>query len=530
MSSNKSPAPAPPKADPSSSPRPEPPLYFFSILSASGSKASPSLATFSLKDLYPEFRASDERREKALSRGRLIDSQVNTTRSLLSQHLPQSSEIRSSLAAVYELVTDDSNPSRPNETEAETEKTPENMDITSTTSSQSRHPREGSLQWKYEDVVSLHAYLHFLSHGTLIRLSDLNFNFQDEEYLGGVISFCHDLSRYAVGRAILRDATSIEMARDVTTQLLRCLLKFDFRNGPLRKKYDSVKWALKRLETILYELVVTEGKTASVALNGNADAKSDVSPMDTSKDDAEGSPSDHKRSKVEIERVSMAEMEQIRQRMEHRDALREKVIKRCRDSQKAAKQAIFALHRGDVKRSEKLLSQCEDIAKELTPIIEEEPKLRYGSFTNSLEEYAEAKLFAIWLGEKRLGKFQTNGDAEVPFVNAEEYVGGLCDLTGEVGRYAVHRGTKRDIDEVKLCLATNTQILSEIKSMGYLPRGLWKKMDQLKRSVENLEHMVYELSFLQGSNGEMRERIAAPMMGDLNSGDGDCDEKEDDRY
>lgn len=34
-------------------------------------------------------------------------------------------------------------------------------------------------------------------------------------------------------------------------------MKFDFRNGPLRKKYDSVKYAVRRLETILYELSLT---------------------------------------------------------------------------------------------------------------------------------------------------------------------------------------------------------------------------------------------------------------------------------
>lgn len=36
------------------------------------------------------------------------------------------------------------------------------------------------------------------------------------------------------------------------------LIMFDFRNGPLRKKYDSVKWNLKKLETILYELSLTD--------------------------------------------------------------------------------------------------------------------------------------------------------------------------------------------------------------------------------------------------------------------------------
>jgi hypothetical protein len=31
------------------------------------------------------------------------------------------------------------------------------------------------------------------------------------------------------------------------------LMGFDFRNGPLRRKYDGVKWGLRRLEDLLFE-------------------------------------------------------------------------------------------------------------------------------------------------------------------------------------------------------------------------------------------------------------------------------------
>lgn len=48
----------------------------------------------------------------------------------------------------------------------------------------------------------------------------------------------------------------IKKARDVVSLILEELLQFDFRNGPLRRKYDSTKYALKTLETVLYELSV----------------------------------------------------------------------------------------------------------------------------------------------------------------------------------------------------------------------------------------------------------------------------------
>ncbi len=40
--------------------------------------------------------------------------------------------------------------------------------------------------------------------------------------------------------------------------LLSQLAKFDFRNGPLRRKFDAVKYAVKKLEGILYDLAIND--------------------------------------------------------------------------------------------------------------------------------------------------------------------------------------------------------------------------------------------------------------------------------
>jgi len=64
-------------------------------------------------------------------------------------------------------------------------------------------------------------------------------------------------------------------------------------------------------------------------------------------------------------------------RMNTYDESREKVIKRSREIQKAAKQAIFALHRDDHKKADKLMGECEKVAGELSETIENEKSLRY---------------------------------------------------------------------------------------------------------------------------------------------------------
>ena len=59
---------------------------------------------------------------------------------------------------------------------------------------------------------------------------------------------------------------------------------------------------------------------------------------------------------------------------------------RVADVQKYSKQAIFAAHRSDAERCSKLLSDAAAIAADILPILTELPSLRYGSFSNAMEE------------------------------------------------------------------------------------------------------------------------------------------------
>jgi len=288
------------------------------------------------------------------------------------------------------------------------------------------------------------------------------------------------------------------MAKALVQDIQDYLLQFDFRNGPLRRNYDGTKYALKSLETLLYELAVTG---TSVTTN----------------DDGTGQkPAKMAKLNISSERVAEEELKCLRERMEHRDNLRENLIKRCRDGQKAAKQAIYALHRGDAPKAKALIDQCEVCIQDLSSTIEEEPQLRYGSFANMVEEYAEAKFFYAWLyGDS--ADVSTNRTPTVPaakmlqtddFVTFElepkEYLGGLCDLTGEVGRFAVQRATQRDKEGVMICLQTNKSILTALQMMPRFPKDISKKMGQNEKSVEKLERILYELSLSEATGRNMK--------------------------
>ena len=128
------------------------------------------------------------------------------------------------------------------------------------------------------------------------------------------------------------------------------MLEFNFRNGILRRKYDGLKYALRSIENIVYELSLLQPVAA---------APQGLLDLD------DGEVMCEKKARIESETASSAGMDNclnesmatyylldasdidnIRARMDAFDSLREDVIKQSRDVQKLSKQAIFAIHRG----------------------------------------------------------------------------------------------------------------------------------------------------------------------------------------
>ena len=68
------------------------------------------------------------------------------------------------------------------------------------------------------------------------------------------MDFVGELNRFAVLAATRRDVAAVEHARETVDQLQSQLMQFDFRNGQLRKKFDGIKYTVKKLEQMIYEL------------------------------------------------------------------------------------------------------------------------------------------------------------------------------------------------------------------------------------------------------------------------------------
>ncbi|MFH1638549.1 MAG: hypothetical protein ABIB71_09045 [Candidatus Woesearchaeota archaeon] len=75
-----------------------------------------------------------------------------------------------------------------------------------------------------------------------------------EEYLLGICDFTGEMVRLAVNSVINGDTGKALEIRGMVSEIYGEILKFDFRNGELRKKSDTIKWNLNKLEDLALEI------------------------------------------------------------------------------------------------------------------------------------------------------------------------------------------------------------------------------------------------------------------------------------
>ncbi len=152
-----------------------------------------------------------------------------------------------------------------------------------------------------------------------------------------------------------------------------------------------------------------------------------------------------------------------------------------------AKRVIFALHRRELKSAESSLKDIEERLKKLEKNFGYARLNQEGAYSAACEEYAEAKLFYLVAGNKKLDKFKGVN------LSTENYLGGLSDLLGEMARQAVNLAAEGKIKEVKALKNLADDIMAELVNFdmsGYLRT----KYDQARGHLRKLEQINYEIS------------------------------------
>lgn len=152
----------------------------------------------------------------------------------------------------------------------------------------------------------------------------------------------------------------------------------------------------------------------------------------------------------------------------------------------SSKRVIFSLHRGDETKAIESLMEIEKTMAELEEKFGFERLREEGSYKACVEEYVEAKMFYLVV---------TGGVVEPVAglqIDNESYLGGICDLTGEMVRLATNKAANGKFDEVTKIKQGMNSIMAELVEFdmaGYLRT----KYDQAKSNLRKIEQMDYEI-------------------------------------
>ena len=140
--------------------------------------------------------------------------------------------------------------------------------------------------------------------------------------------------------------------------------------------------------------------------------------------------------------------------------------------------------------------------------------VEYFCATFSFTGVAEAVLLHHWLTcGHQLPKYGDVAFGEL--LEATEYLGGLADFTGEVGRIGVAAATRRDTELVKgvLAVCQTVERLWIDLEVGWLQ----KKSGMLQSNVRKLEQLRYDLTLEKGGGRKMAADEPAPATAEPDS-------------
>jgi len=169
--------------------------------------------------------------------------------------------------------------------------------------------------------------------------------------------------------------------------------------------------------------------------------------------------------------------------------MRRDVIKISGDALHLSKRAIFSMHRGDMKEAEKKLAEAKTFLQSVEKKFKKVPELlTEGAYRAGMEEYVEAALFHQFLSTGTLGD-ELKG-FQIP---RDVFLAGLCDVPGELYRFAIKAATERKLDVVNSSNVMAQDIVESLTEFEFT-KYLRTKFDQAKQAANKLEFVVYEVS------------------------------------
>lgn len=195
--------------------------------------------------------------------------------------------------------------------------------------------------------------------------------------------------------------------------------------------------------------------------------------------------------------IDDSDFSKIKERIHSLDRLREQIIIKSRAINRLSKKAIYTLHRNNLDEAKSLIDKARKVIKNIQGITDESPELlTVGAFGACLQEYVEAKSYYAYLTDGVMPTFEDMG------VNPYHYLLGICDLTGELQRRAVHCVIQNRLEEVEKIWEVVSHIYERFLEFDLRNGELRKKSDSIKWNLKRIEEILYDLrkNEIQGSS------------------------------
>ncbi|CAI5497639.1 unnamed protein product [Closterium sp. Naga37s-1] len=121
--------------------------------------------------------------------------------------------------------------------------------------------------WRSQNhtVVSQLAFAHWLDSGTLLSHKQLeeqlqlpasSFSIDLEDYLTGLCGLSNEFPRFVMNRVTAGDYAVPRVAAAFLNDLFAAFRKLNLRNDMLRKRFDGIKYDLKKVEEVVYDVEI----------------------------------------------------------------------------------------------------------------------------------------------------------------------------------------------------------------------------------------------------------------------------------
>jgi len=189
--------------------------------------------------------------------------------------------------------------------------------------------------------------------------------------------------------------------------------------------------------------------------------------------------------------------------LDERNDRREKIYQISRDIGKSSKRVISLLHRctdqdnraATIQQAEKEFPIVQGLLIQILKNLSSDDHWRFNrSFSPGLQEYVEAYSFYYYLLH---GKLVSKTEIEIPLQDLQlplsDYLLGICDLAGELMRYATNSVSVGDFLKPKQISEFMNSMYQEFQKIKFYHGEFKTKLDVIRESAKKIEVVCYKL-------------------------------------